>query len=120
MTGYFLPRIPCSELSGVIVIPGPEGAARLETDRVILTRGDGGPVGRTGRFLGVPVGVGTVAELASVIFAPGPQGAVQLEGDRVRPARGDGGPVGRRSDLRAGSPTSTVPKQLTENIGYRS
>ena len=57
---------PVPEPAGVIPAPGPEGAVRLERDRVFLARIDGGPVGRPGRFLGggVLAGGGPVAELA--------------------------------------------------------
>jgi hypothetical protein len=73
---------PVAKLAVVIAAPGPEGAVRLETDRVLETGSDGGPVGRPGRFLGggVPFGGGPVTERAIVIVAPGPQGAVRFDG----------------------------------------
>ncbi len=92
---------PVAEPAVFIEAPGPEGAVRLEADRVIVARGDGGPVGRTGRFLGGSslVGSGPVAELAVVIPAPGPEsGSIVREDDRRRDAVSQGGDEGDKKD----------------------
>ena len=71
-------------------------AARLESHRVSVTRGDVGPVGgRSGLGGSVPGGVSPVTEFTPVIVALGPKGAVRLEGDRVVFSRRDSGLVKR-------------------------
>lgn len=69
-------------------------AARLESHRVSVTRGDVGPVGGRSDLGGsVLGGVTPVTELTLVIIAPGPEGVVRLEGDRVVFSRRDIGLV---------------------------
>jgi hypothetical protein len=75
---------PVAKLAVGIATPGPEGAVRLEADRVVAPRSDGGPVGRRSDLGGSSlVGSGPVAELAPTIVAPSPESAVRGHGCMV-------------------------------------
>ena len=74
---------PVSELAVGIGTPGPKGAVRFEGDRMISTRGYGGPVRGPGRFLGgdAPVCGGPITERATAIVAPRPEGGSTVRKD---------------------------------------
>jgi len=76
---------PVAEPAVFIEAPGPERAVRPPGNRMSRTRGDGGPVGGSGRFLGggVPLCGGPVSELAVAIPAPGQEsGSIVREDER--------------------------------------
>ena len=84
-TSAVVERGPVAELAVAIVTPGPEGAVRLEGDRVIVSRGNGVPVGCTGHFLGGSgrVDRGPVSENTIImILSPAPDGVSQRPNNR--------------------------------------